>query len=227
MSENFRTLLIVWIFKVLNHFYFQMNEKWPYFYYLTNMHLDSKSSSSYKVQCLLYQTSQNPNSYDWNIEGDTQPVALAAPLITWNLNLRSNVNHTLGMGCHLRKICFHIEPWQTFSSCSSCVAWLSVHGALKSFTENYISKGNLPNHNFWLLDILHYFLEMGDYCNIYLWRKVVCFVVMRSTKLGCFRLCSWCLWGALDREGCMALVPWRLDLWCKSSWILKIFFTEN
>jgi len=56
MSENFRTLLIIWIFKVLNHYYFQINQKWPYFYYLTNMYLDSKSSSLYKVQCLLYQT---------------------------------------------------------------------------------------------------------------------------------------------------------------------------
>ncbi len=31
-----------------------------------------------------------------------------------------------------------------------------------------------------------------------------CFVVMRSTKPGCFRSCSWCLWKALDEEGwCM------------------------
>jgi hypothetical protein len=39
--------------------------------------------------------------------------------------------------------------------------------------------------------------------NIYLWRKVVCFVlfvVMRSTELGCFRSCSWCLWKALHKE---------------------------
>ncbi len=64
--------------------------------------------------------------------------------------------------------------------------------------------------------------------NIYLWRKVVCFVVMRSAELGCFRSCSWCLWKALDEEeGCMGLVPWHLDLRCKSSWILNDFFTEN
>jgi hypothetical protein len=157
-------------------------KKWPYFYYFTNMYLDSKSSSLYKVQCFLYQTYKNPNSYDWNIEGNTKPVELVAPPITWNLNLRSNLNRMLGMVCHVRKICFHIEPWQTSSSGSSCVAWLSVHGALKTLTENYVSKGNLPNHNVWLLDILHYFLERGDYCNVYLWRKVVCFVVMRSTE---------------------------------------------
>ncbi len=39
--------------------------------------------------------------------------------------------------------------------------------------------------------------------NIYLWRKVVCFllfVVMRSAELGCFRSCSWCLWKALGEE---------------------------
>jgi len=26
-------------------------------------------------------------------------------------------------------------------------------------------------------------------------------VVMRSTKLRCFKLCSWCFWKALDEEG--------------------------
>ncbi len=30
-----------------------------------------------------------------------------------------------------------------------------------------------------------------------------CFVVMRSTEPGCFRSCSWCLWKALNEEGCM------------------------
>jgi hypothetical protein len=57
--------------------------------------------------------------------------------------------------------------------------------------------------------------------------SLFCFVVMRSTKPECFRLCSWCLWKAFDEEGCMGLVPWRLDLRCKSSWILNDFFTEN
>ncbi len=50
---------------------------------------------------------------------------------------------------------------------------------------------------------------------IYLWRKVVClfcFVVMKSTELGCFISCSWSLWKALKEEGCIGLVPWRLDL---------------
>ncbi len=44
-----------------------------------------------------------------------------------------------------------------------------------------------------------------------------CFVVMRSTEPGCFRLHSWSLWKALNEEGCMGLVSGRLDLWCKSS----------
>jgi hypothetical protein len=54
--------------------------------------------------------------------------------------------------------------------------------------------------------------------------KVVCFVVIRSTELGCFRLCFWCLWKALHEKGCMGLVPWGLDLQCKKSWILNDFF---
>ncbi len=44
---------------------------------------------------------------------------------------------------------------------------------------------------------------------------------MRSTKPGCFRSCSWCLWKALKEEGCMGWVPWCLDLRCKSSRILN------
>jgi hypothetical protein len=46
-----------------------------------------------------------------------------------------------------------------------------------------------------------------------------CFIVMRSTEPGCFRLYSWCLWKVFDEEGCLGLVPWRLDVRCKSSWI--------
>jgi hypothetical protein len=37
----------------------------------------------------------------------------------------------------------------------------------------------------------------------------------------------WSLSKALDEEGCMGLVPWRLDLPCKSSGMLNDFFTEN
>jgi hypothetical protein len=34
----------------------------------------------------------------------------------------------------------------------------------------------------------------------------VLFALIRSTEPGCFRLCSWCLWKALNEEGCMGLV---------------------
>jgi hypothetical protein len=75
-----------------------------------------------------------------------------------------------------------------------------------------------------ILFCFHVWSNLGKY--LYLWRKVVCFllfcfVVMRSTKLGCFRSCSLYLWKALNEEECMGLVPWRLDLQCKSSWILN------
>jgi len=44
---------------------------------------------------------------------------------------------------------------------------------------------------------------------------------------GCFRSHWRSLWKALNKEGCMGLVPWRLDLRCKSSRILNDFFTAN
>ncbi len=37
--------------------------------------------------------------------------------------------------------------------------------------------------------------------------SLFCFDVMRSTKPGCFRSYSWCLWKALAEDGCMGLVP--------------------
>jgi hypothetical protein len=47
--------------------------------------------------------------------------------------------------------------------------------------------------------------------------SLFCFVGMRSTEPGCFRPCSWCLWKALNEDGCLGLLPWHLDLQCKSS----------
>ncbi len=85
----------------------------------------------------------------------------------------------------------------------------------------------------------HYFWTPYFPCSfwmIYLWRKVVCFVlfcflVMRSTKPGCFRLCSWYLWKALDEEGCMGLVPWCLVLAVQKfliiEWLLHWKFNSN
>jgi putative component of membrane protein insertase Oxa1/YidC/SpoIIIJ protein YidD len=43
---------------------------------------------------------------------------------------------------------------------------------------------------------LHPYLSMKQ-------RSFFCFVVIRSTELGCFRSCSWYLWKALNKEGCM------------------------
>jgi hypothetical protein len=57
--------------------------------------------------------------------------------------------------------------------------------------------------------------------------SLFCFGVTRSTKPWCFRSSSWCLSKALHEEGCMGLIPWHLDLQCKSSWILNDFFTKN
>ncbi len=65
---------------------------------------------------------------------------------------------------------------------------------------------------------LHQHLSMKVVCFV-----LFCFVGMRSSEPGCFRSCSWCLWKAVDEEGYMGLVPWHLDLWCKSFGILNIF----
>jgi hypothetical protein len=64
----------------------------------------------------------------------------------------------------------------------------------------------------------------------YLSMKVVCllcFVLMRSTKLGCFRLRSWSVWKALEEEGCIGLISCHFNLLCSCSWTLNDFFTEK
>jgi hypothetical protein len=63
--------------------------------------------------------------------------------------------------------------------------------------------------------IINKYLSMKDKVVCLFYFVLFCFVLMRSTKPGCFRSCSWSLWKALDDEGCMGLVPWRLDLRCK------------
>jgi len=68
--------------------------------------------------------------------------------------------------------------------------------------------------------------------SIYLWRKVICLFCFVCT---CEIHWTWMLQIALlvslesswGWEGCISLVSWCLDLRCKSSWILKDFFTEN
>jgi hypothetical protein len=61
-------------------------------------------------------------------------------------------------------------------------------------------------------------LSMKEGCLFVCLFCFVLFVLMRSTEPGCFRLCSWSLWKALEEEeGCIGLVSWHLDLWCRSS----------
>jgi hypothetical protein len=57
------------------------------------------------------------------------------------------------------------------------------------------------------------------------WRKVVCFVVMRSTEPGCFKSCSWCLWKALDeRRGAWA---WFHQVWTCSAKVLEYWMISS
>ncbi len=59
----------------------------------------------------------------------------------------------------------------------------------------------------------HLFMKEGSlFCFV--------FVVMSSTKPGCSRSCSWCLWKALDEEGCMGLVPWRCSAKVVEYWMI-------
>ncbi len=95
-------------------------------------------------------------------------------------------------------------------------------------------------------DLAHTFLEIflvmvsrdkvkshrtSDLCSylIYLWRKVVCFVVMRSTEPGCFRSWSWCLWKALVvKEVCTVFDS--MTFWTFGAKVLEYsinFFTEK
>jgi hypothetical protein len=65
---------------------------------------------------------------------------------------------------------------------------------------------------------------------IYLWRKVVCFVLFCSYEIHQTRMIQIMFFVSLESPrggGCIGFVPWRLDLWCKSSWILNDFFTGN
>jgi hypothetical protein len=50
--------------------------------------------------------------------------------------------------------------------------------------------------------------------------SLFCFKIMRSTESGCFRSCSWCLWKALDEDGCMGLVPWCVQKFFNIEWFL-------
>ncbi len=66
---------------------------------------------------------------------------------------------------------------------------------------------------------------------IYLWSKVVCFVlfcfVLRSPKPVCFMLCSWYLQKAFYEYGCTNVVGDCLELLCGGYWLLNHFLNEN
>ncbi len=101
------------------------------------------------------------------------------------------------------------------------VEWILI----EKHTHGYIHSECILIENTYIHTYIH------TYILTYLSMKegsLFCFVVMRSTEPECFKSCSWCFWKALhEEERCMGLVPWSLDLWCKSSWILKWFLHWN
>jgi len=65
---------------------------------------------------------------------------------------------------------------------------------------------------------------------IYLWRKVIFFVLFCNYEIhqtGMLQIMFLVSLESLNKEGCMGLIPWCLDLRSKRSWILNDFFTEN
>jgi hypothetical protein len=65
---------------------------------------------------------------------------------------------------------------------------------------------------------------MAQATQVYLWRKVVCFVVMRSIEPECFRSCSWCIWKAPTRRGAWA---WFHDIWTCSAKVLEYWMNSS
>jgi hypothetical protein len=93
-----------------------------------------------------------------------------------------------------------------------------LHWLAHMWHVNVLSLLSFNIYYLWLRQNKHLSMKEGS---------LFCFVIMRCTEPECFRSCTWCLWKALDEEGCMGLVPWCLDLQCKSSWILNDFLTES
>jgi hypothetical protein len=52
----------------------------------------------------------------------------------------------------------------------------------------------------------------------------VSFVLMRSTKLGCFRPCSWSLWKLLRRRGASA---WFHGVWTRDAKVLEYWMISS
>jgi hypothetical protein len=132
----------------------------------------------------------------------------------------------LNFSPHLNAMCFLTVFFSNFRPSWSnlkfwyIVSFISQISLFSSKLFSLYSKSNVSISFLWIWFCRSINLSMEE-------GSLFCFVVMRSTEPGCFRSWSWSLWKALDEEGCMGLVPWRLDLWCKSSWIWNDFFTEK
>jgi hypothetical protein len=127
---------------------------------------------------------------------------------------------------HLNVMCFftvffsNLTPLWSNSKYWYCVSFTSQISLFSSRLFSLYSKSNVNISFLWIWFCRSINLSMKE-------GSLFCFVVMRSTEPRCFKSWSWSLWKALDEEACMGLVPWRLELSCKSSWILNDFFTEK
>jgi hypothetical protein len=89
--------------------------------------------------------------------------------------------------------CFVVIMRFTELGCFRLCSWIYLWRKVVCFFCSYYEI-----HRTGMLQIVFLNLSMKE-CSLF------CFVVMRFTELGCFRSCSWCLWKALDEEGCMGL----------------------
>ncbi len=99
-----------------------------------------------------------------------------------------------------------------------------------SATEN---SNNFQKTKFWKEKSVENGFTLGPTAQptqVYLWRKVVGFVLfcgyaIHLTKM--LQIMFLVYSQSSNEEGCMGLVPWRLDFRCKCSWILNDLFTKN
>jgi len=81
----------------------------------------------------------------------------------------------------------------------------------------WVFKGGFLWHLWVVTVIIKWYLSMKE-------GSLFCFVVMRSTKLGCLQSCSWCLWKALDEEGAWA---WFNDIWTCCAKVLEYWMISS
>jgi hypothetical protein len=121
---------------------------------------------------------------------------------------------------HLLKI--HVMWWnlenQTWWTCR----WLQ---AKRSFSMKKVGFGwGMENRNCWRWNLFWFWVDK--------WHLSVkegslfCFAVMRSTKPGCFRLCSWCLWKAVDEEEKGAWA-WLHGVWTCGAKVLEYWMISS